>query len=150
MSLKTTSSDAALTDHKVIIVEGETDRERVLEVLSEAVVIICTGGTMSYRKMEERIIPLEEAEVFILVDADESGMKLRNQLKQELPNAQHLYTRRMYREVATTPLDVLASILDSAHFDVDEKLLTSQTVDHGSNPELQRRSRRRGRLRRQH
>ncbi|MCL6548579.1 MAG: toprim domain-containing protein [Alicyclobacillus sp.] len=110
---------------KVMIVEGATDRERLLQVLREPVDILCTGGTLSYEKVEARIAPLYTAdcEVYILVDADEPGQKLRNQLRQELPRATHLYTRRMYREVASTPLDVLASILDAAHFAVDETWL---------------------------
>ncbi|MCL6454084.1 MAG: DUF2399 domain-containing protein [Alicyclobacillus sp.] len=110
---------------KVMIVEGETDRDRVLQVLREPVHIICTGGTLSYEKVEARIEPLYAAdcEVYVLVDADAPGMKLRNQLRQELPHATHLYTRRMYREVAATPLDVLASILEAAHFAVDETWL---------------------------
>jgi len=38
--------------------------------------------------------------------------------KQEFPNVRHIYTHRMYREVATTPLHVLAQILEGAHFAV--------------------------------
>jgi toprim domain protein len=37
---------------------------------------------------------------------------------EEFPNVRHLYTHRMYREVATTPLNVLAQILEGAHFAV--------------------------------
>lgn len=132
MSGKATSSDEAVSDRTVIIVEGETDKERLQQVLREPVVIICTGGTMSYRKMEERILPLQESEVFILVDADDSGMKLRSQLKQALPNAKHLYTRKMYREVATTPLDVLANLLHHAHIEVDAQLFIEPINKHGS------------------
>jgi toprim domain protein len=105
---------------KVIIVEGKTDRERLLQILREQVHIICTNGTLSQEKIEELILPVEDEEVYILVDADEAGNKLRNQLKQLLPNARHLYTRRMYREIARTPLEYLAKILFDAHFDVIE------------------------------
>jgi toprim domain protein len=109
---------------KVIIVEGKTDRDRLLSVLDEPVRIVCTFGTLSYEKLESFIHDLQdEEEVYVLVDADESGMRLRQQLKRELPNAKHLYTRRMYREVARTPLEHLARILMDAHFEVNEKWL---------------------------
>jgi len=102
---------------KVIIVEGKTDRERLLQILAEPVEIICTYGTLSADKIEELILPLhDEDDVYILVDADHAGNKLRSQLKRELPNARHLYTRKMYREVARTPIEYLADLLMKAHF----------------------------------
>ena len=105
---------------RVIIVEGKTDKERLQEVLSEPVEILCSYGTMSYEKIEEWASELEDSEVYLLVDADDSGEKIRKNLNQVLPNIHHLYTHRMYREVATTPLDVLAQILEHAHFEVKE------------------------------
>jgi toprim domain protein len=109
---------------KVIIVEGKTDKDRVLSVLDEPVRILCTFGTLSYEKLESFIQDLQdEEEVYVLVDADDSGMRLRQQLKRELPNAKHLYTRRVYREVARTPLEHLARVLMDAHFEVNEKWL---------------------------
>jgi toprim domain protein len=111
---------------KVIIVEGKTDKRRLLIILDEPVRIVCTGGTLSYEKIENVILPLHGEDVYILVDADAPGMKLRNQLKQELPNAKHLYTRKMYREVARTPLDVLAKLLSDAHFVIDDGWLVSE------------------------
>ncbi|MDA8443433.1 MAG: toprim domain-containing protein [Peptococcaceae bacterium] len=108
---------------KVIIVEGKTDREHVLRVLAEPVEIVCTFGTLSDSKIEQLIVPLQMREVFILVDADRAGNKLRRQLREELPNAKHLYTRMMYRGVASTPLDFLAKILSEAHFVINEQCL---------------------------
>ncbi|OFW81184.1 MAG: hypothetical protein A2201_13910 [Alicyclobacillus sp. RIFOXYA1_FULL_53_8] len=117
-------ADESLANGKFIIVEGKTDRERLLEILAEPVTVVCTYGTLSYEKMEELIRPLQNAdEVYVLVDADESGMKLRRQLRQELPNARHLYTRKMYREVARTPLEYLVKILHVAHIEVDPQWL---------------------------
>ncbi|ASS73754.1 hypothetical protein CIG75_01375 [Tumebacillus algifaecis] len=104
---------------KVIIVEGKTDKRRLLELLAEPVEVICTFGTLSEEKLEDLIVPLQaEEEVYILVDADDAGNKMRAQLKRELPNARHLYTRRMYREVATTPIDYLIEVLAKAHFEL--------------------------------
>ena len=108
---------------KVIIVEGKTDKEKILQILNESVEIICTHGTLSAEKIEEIILPLENEEVYILVDADEAGNKLRQQIKRELPNAHHLYTRKVYREVATTPNEHLAKIMKDAHFEVHEDYL---------------------------
>lgn len=102
----------------IIIVEGKTDKARILQILAQPVKILCTQGTLSYEQFEEDIIPLQHDEVYILVDADDSGNRLRNQLKQALPNAKHLYTRRVYREVAHTPTEYLAKILHDAHFEV--------------------------------
>lgn len=117
---------------KMLIVEGKTDRKRLLQVLTEPVEILCTYGTMSDDKLEELVLAVEEAEeVYVLVDADDSGNKLRSILKRELPNARHLYTRRLYREVATTPLEHLAEILHRAHFDVHASLLPENRPPEG-------------------
>ncbi|MEA4902785.1 toprim domain-containing protein [Desulfitobacterium sp.] len=103
---------------KVIIVEGKTDREQLLKVLDEPVEILCSNGTLSYEKLEEWAEWLESSEIYILVDADDPGNKLRKRINQEIPEVRHLYTHKMYREIATTPLDVLAEILEHAHFAV--------------------------------
>lgn len=103
---------------KVIIVEGKTDRDQLLKVLNESVEILCSNGTLSYEKLEEWAEWLESSEIYLFVDADDSGNKLRKRITQEIPDVQHLYTHKMYREIATTPLDVLAEILEHAHFEV--------------------------------
>ncbi|HVJ48795.1 toprim domain-containing protein [Desulfitobacterium sp.] len=105
---------------KVIIVEGKTDREQLLKILDEPVEILCSNGTLSQEKLEEWAEWLESSEIYIFVDADDPGNKLRKRIKQELPDVRHLYTHRTYREIATTPLDVLAEILGHAHFEVKE------------------------------
>ncbi len=115
-----------MNEQKVIIVEGKTDKERLLQILDEPVEIFCTYGTLSEEKIEEKILPLQNREVYILVDADEAGNKLRNQLKRELPNARQLYTRMMYREVASTPMDHLAKLLMDAHFLINQEYLTQK------------------------
>ncbi|WP_280770764.1 toprim domain-containing protein [Salipaludibacillus daqingensis] len=106
---------------KILIVEGKSDRKRVKQVLKEQVEIICTYGTLSDEKLEELILPVEELDVYIFVDADESGEKLRKQLKHELPNATHLYTEKEYGQVETTPFHYLTEVLGE-HFQVEENL----------------------------
>ncbi|HEU5139961.1 MAG TPA: toprim domain-containing protein [Bacillales bacterium] len=103
---------------KWIIVEGKTDKEKIAPLIDEPVHIVCTHGTVGFEQMEELIDFLENKEVYILVDADDAGNKLRKQLKQELPNAKQLYIRKMHKEVARTPGEELLRILENAHFQV--------------------------------
>jgi len=103
---------------RVIIVEGITDKQRLLQLLNEPVEISCTFGTLGLDKLEQLIVKHSDDEVCVLLDADYAGDKARRLFKQQFPNVRHLYTHRMYREVATTPLIVLAQILENAHFAV--------------------------------
>ncbi|EQB20785.1 Toprim domain protein [Dehalobacter sp. UNSWDHB] len=105
---------------KAIIVEGKTDREQLLKVLDEPVEIICTYGTINPTSLEMLIDEEKYNEIYVLVDADEPGNKLRRSIKNIYPNARHLYTRRMYREVASTPFEEIYDILKNAHFNVKE------------------------------
>ncbi|UOF91637.1 toprim domain-containing protein [Fodinisporobacter ferrooxydans] len=118
-----------MIDSKVLIVEGKTDKERLQKIIDEPVCFICTFGTLSEEKIEQLIVPLHDEDVYIFVDADDSGNALRSRLKQELPNARHLYTRRVYREVAKTPLSYLAEILWKAHFVVHEEYLSGEMTE---------------------
>lgn len=108
---------------KVLIVEGKSDKKKVKSILKEPIDIICTNGTISITKLDELIDSLEDKEVYILVDADDAGEKLRKQLKREFPNAEHLYIDRMYREVATAPVYHLATVLLGANIDVHTEYL---------------------------
>ncbi|MHA6251912.1 toprim domain-containing protein [Oceanobacillus sp. CAU 1775] len=105
---------------KVIIVEGLTDKRKVEEVLDEDVTIICTNGSLSLHRFDELLETylLDENDVYILVDEDKQGNKLRKQLARELPHAEHIYINSDYREVATTPHKVLASLLLAKRFTV--------------------------------
>lgn len=101
---------------KVIIVEGITDKKRLEQILDEPVEIVCTYGTLGLDKLEELIAKYSEDEVCVFLDADDAGDKARRLFKQEFPNVRHIYTHRMYREVATTPINLLIQILEGAHF----------------------------------
>ena len=113
--------------NRVIIVEGKTDKKQLERVLDEPVEIVCTYGTLGLDKLEELIAEYSEDEVCVLLDADDAGNKARRLFKQEFPNVRHVYTHRMYREVATTPLNVLAQILEGAHFAV--KMLDGEEIN---------------------
>lgn len=105
---------------KVIIVEGKTDRERLLQILDEPVEIICSFGTLDPDRLEQWILDYREDDIYVLVDADDAGGKLRKQINREIDNVHPLYTRKMYREVATTPLEYLSQVLLKAHFKVKD------------------------------
>lgn len=109
---------------KVIIVEGLSDKKRIQLVLNQDIEIICTNGTISQVKLDQLVEELENREVYIFFDADDSGEKLRKRFMHELPNARHIYINKMYREVASAPLNHIASILLTANIDV--KLQFSQ------------------------
>lgn len=112
-----------LNTDKVLIVEGKSDKEKVKSIVKEPVEIICTNGTISMARLEELIDFLQDKDIYILVDADASGEKLRKQLKREFPQAEHLYIDRMYREVATAPVNHLATVLLGANIDVHSQFL---------------------------
>jgi toprim domain protein len=107
---------------KVIIVEGLSDKRKIQKVVREPVDIICTNGTISQSLMDELIDHLSDEEIYILVDADEAGEKLRKRLKREFPEAKHLYIDRMYREVAAAPVQHLAEVLVRANLLVETRL----------------------------
>ena len=98
---------------KVIIVEGRTDKRQVEKVINEQVEIICTNGTLGVERLEELLLEydLDNKDVFIMVDEDKAGQKLRKQLSIELPHAKHIFVDKSFREVAATPESVLAAVL---------------------------------------
>lgn len=106
---------------KVIIVEGLTDKKQIKKIITDHVKIICTNGTLGVEKFDELLYTydLDNKDVFILVDEDEPGMKLRKQLSRELPHAEHLYISSDYKEVATTPENELATELLSKSISVN-------------------------------
>lgn len=108
---------------KVLIVEGTSDKRKVKRIVKEPVEIICTNGTISITKLDELIDFLEDKDVYILVDADAAGEKLRKQFKREFPQAEHIYIDRSYREVATAPEHHLATVLLGANIDVHTQFL---------------------------
>ncbi|NPC94103.1 toprim domain-containing protein [Bacillus sp. WMMC1349] len=108
---------------KVVIVEGKSDKLKIKQLIDEPVDIICTNGTISLTRLDELAEELYEKDVYILVDADESGEKLRKQLKRELPEALHIYIDKVYKEVASAPNDHLADILIRGNIRVHAKFL---------------------------
>lgn len=112
-----------MSAYRVIIVEGLSDKKKVMKIVNEPIQIISTNGTIGIGKLDELVEELDGKEVYILVDADSSGEKLRKKLKQGFPSAHHLYIHRKYKEVADAPYDHLATILLRAHIDVRAEYL---------------------------
>ena len=112
-----------MDDERLIIVEGGADRKRLRTILAEPVEIICTNGTVSAYQLEELMQPYEEREVYVFLDADLSGEKIRRLFKREHPSVFHLYTEKEYGEVETTPFRVLAQILQQAGFQIRTQFL---------------------------
>lgn len=98
---------------RIIIVEGLTDKKQIEKVLKDNVTIVCTNGTFGIERFDELLdnYDLDHKDVYILVDEDDAGMKLRKQLARELPDAEHIYVSSEFREVATTPEEELAVVL---------------------------------------
>ncbi|WP_391116705.1 hypothetical protein [Psychrobacillus sp. L3] len=108
---------------KVILVEGRSDKLRLLSILAEAPEIICTNGTISNVKLEELLSPFEDVPIYAFLDADKSGEQIRSVVRREFPEAIHLYISPMYGEVEKTPLKVLASILQHVNIKVKKEFL---------------------------
>ncbi|MFF2755490.1 toprim domain-containing protein [Psychrobacillus sp. NPDC058041] len=108
---------------KVILVEGRSDKLRLLTILEEATEIICTNGTISNVKLEELLSPFEDIPIYAFLDADKSGEQIRAVVRKEYPEAIHLFISPMYGEVEKTPLKVLASILHRANIKVKKEFL---------------------------
>lgn len=106
----------------MIIVEGKADRLRLKRILAEPVKIICTFGTISEYNLDELLAPYEEDDLFVFVDADHTGDKIRTLFKQNYPSAIHLYTDEFYIEVEATPFDILAKQLDG-YFNIHREFL---------------------------
>ncbi|MFD1039664.1 toprim domain-containing protein [Virgibacillus byunsanensis] len=106
---------------KVIIVEGLTDKKQIEKIVTEDIEIICTNGTLGVERFDELLdlYDLDNKDVFVFVDEDSSGIKLRKQLTRELPHAEHIYISSEYREVATTPEHILATALVSKSIEVN-------------------------------
>jgi len=109
-----------MEDKKIIIVEGLSDKLHLKKLIDEDIEIICTHGTFGIEKFDEMLYQydLDNREVYIFVDADESGVKLRKQLVAELPNAYNMYIPDEFTEVELTPYPVLVQELLKHNFKI--------------------------------
>ncbi|MUG47276.1 toprim domain-containing protein [Paenibacillus woosongensis] len=97
-----------------IIVEGKNDRSKLRRILSEEITILCTFGTLNSLKLESLRKQIRDDEVFLFMDNDSSGKRIRGILRDAFPDAGHIYTRRGYAGVEGTPEEYLIAQLEKA------------------------------------
>lgn len=110
---------------KILIVEGKADRFRLLQILAEPVKILCTFGTISEYHLDELLAPYEADDLYVFVDTDYTGEKIRHIFKQNYPEAIHLYTDEFHKEVECTPYHLLGAELKK-HFQLQEQYLETK------------------------
>ncbi|GGF60700.1 hypothetical protein GCM10010912_02350 [Paenibacillus albidus] len=97
-----------------IIVEGKNDRSRLRRLLAPEVDILCTFGTLNTLKLESLRRKAGDDEIYLYMDNDSSGKRIRGILRDAFPDAGHLYTRRGYAGVEGTPEEYLITQLEKA------------------------------------
>lgn len=97
-----------------IIVEGKNDRSRLRRLLVDEVEILCTFGTLNSLKLEMLRQKVRDSEVFLYMDNDSSGKRIRGILRDAFPDAGHIYTRRGYAGVEGTPDEYNVTQLEKA------------------------------------
>lgn len=113
---------------KIIICEGLSDKQQIAPILNESVEIILTNGSFSIKRFDYLLetYDLDDRDVYIFVDADNSGEDLRRELKRELPHARDLYASALYEEVALMPRKDIAKELIKHNFEVNLGYLLEQ------------------------
>ena len=119
----------------VIVVEGKTDIDK-LEKLTNAI-LISTNGSDIPRETIQYIKELsKERKVIILTDPDYPGLRIRNILNQEIPNAFNAFVSREKASngkklgVAETPIEEIIKALEEAQvFDLKKEENTISLSD---------------------
>lgn len=100
-----------------VIVEGKNDRSKLRRVLDDEVRILCTFGTPNSARLESLYKEAKNDEVYLFLDNDSSGRKIRALLSDLFPDADHLYTRRGYAGVEGTPDEYVVQQLEKTDLD---------------------------------
>ena len=119
----------------VIVVEGKTDIDK-LEKITNAI-LISTNGSSVPRETIEYIKELSmERKVIILTDPDYPGLRIRNILNQEIPNAYNAFVRRDKASngkklgVAETPVEEIIKALEEAQvFNLEKEEMSISLQD---------------------
>ena len=103
----------------VIVVEGKTDIAK-LEKITNAI-LISTNGSSVPRETLDYIKELsKERKIIILTDPDYPGLRIRNIINQEIPNAYNAFVSRDKASngkklgVAETPIEEIVRALENA------------------------------------
>jgi toprim domain protein len=113
----------------VMIVEGKNDKSRLARVLSPQIPILCTFGTLNSERIESLRKAAENRDVYLFLDNDASGRRIRAILADVFPDAEHIYTRRGYRGVEGTPEEYLIQQLEKAGLEQYILYPTDPTTD---------------------
>ncbi|MGZ9585381.1 toprim domain-containing protein [Paenibacillus marinisediminis] len=97
-----------------IIVEGKNDKSRLRRLLTDDVMLLCTYGTLNTNRMEALRKQAGDRPVYLFMDNDASGKKIRGVLREVFPDAEHIYTRRGYAGVEGTPEEYLIQQMEKA------------------------------------
>lgn len=97
-----------------IIVEGKNDKSRLRRLLTDEVNIWCTYGTLNSERIEKLRKEVGASPVYLFMDNDSSGKKIRGILRDTFPDAEHIYTRRGYAGVEGTPDEYLIAQIEKA------------------------------------
>ncbi|MFB5677112.1 toprim domain-containing protein [Paenibacillus terreus] len=100
-----------------IIVEGKNDRSKLRRLLDPEVRILCTFGTLNTMKLDSLRKQAKHDEVYLFMDNDRSGKRIRGMLRDSFPDALHIYTRKGYAGVEGTPDEYLIVQLEKAGLD---------------------------------
>lgn len=100
-----------------IIVEGKNDRSKLRRLLDPEVRILCTFGTLNTMKLDSLRKQARHDEVYLFMDNDSSGKRIRGLLRDSFPDALHIYTRKGYAGVEGTPDEYLIAQLEKAGLD---------------------------------
>lgn len=98
----------------VIIVEGKNDKARLRRLLTGEVDILCTFGTPGPDQIDQLVRKVGDRELYIFTDNDASGRRIRGILRDAFPDAEHIYTRKGYPGVESTPDEYLIQQLEKA------------------------------------
>lgn len=98
----------------VIIVEGKNDRSRLRRLVDDRVLILCTYGTLNTTKTEALLKQAGDRTVYLFMDNDPSGKRIRGVLRDTFPDVEHIYTRRGYAGVEGTPEEYMIQQLEKA------------------------------------
>lgn len=93
------------------VVEGKSDKQKLLRILPDSAIILCTNGTISEEDMLTLLEPFEQTHQYVtLFDADKNGQKLRDLMNRIYPEALQLIIPLQYKEVAETPTRIIRSM----------------------------------------
>ena len=108
-------------------------RKRLARILAEPVEIICTNGTVSPYRLEELLAPYEEHELYVFVDADEDGEKIRVLFKRSSLQQFIYIQKRFTGKWRQRHIKVLATILQGANFKSHDRIFTLKDVELNGN-----------------